>query len=179
VIKDRQQRRTRTWILALIVTLTMLVSPTGAYADTKRFPDSASDQPYAADIHTVVVRHAKRVRVAVHFNDFKITQYSTLTIWFDTRPALSGPEFVVILKPESSFTLRTSKAWKVGKNVPCPMNASFLMGRSEDAVLAVPRRCLGKPRKVRVSVRSTELYATRVFHDWAPAKRSFYPWVRR
>lgn len=170
-------------VLALLITTFALVTtwqPAGAA--TLRFTDPV-DSRYAPDLRRITVVHKRRLTVIAHHSGTPMSQYTLIRYWIDSRPRNPGPEFFVMVIPNSDgLTLRRSETWKQerGNVVRCPGLRAHADYLANDALrLSVPRRCLGNPSRVRVAIRVEERYADRNFSDWAAGRHRFMPPVHR
>ena len=89
----------------------------------------------------------------------------------------------VVVNPSSDglFLYKTDD-WGGGRVVPSPgLRAQAVIGDDDLAVrISVPAADIGKPKAVRVAVRSSQVTPNGVAKDWAAAAREFIPgWVAR
>lgn len=153
---------------------------------TAVFADARGEQPGAADILRVRVVDdpgterplVVRVRLdSVHAGD-------GVVVWLDTDPWHPGPEHVAggVANSDALGVSRVPGWSGKGRWVDCP---GFRMGYDQwrpppEAVLRVPRGCVGWPGAVRVGVVSIRAApGTGAVRDFAPARHAFYAWVPR
>lgn len=156
-----------------------------AQADSASFTDRHGDIRSGNDILRVrVVNGADggaRLNLVARLRDLGSTD--RVDFWIDTDPHDRGPEYRASGVSESDFMeLRAVDGWGTqGTAVPC---RGFDIGMnggdpSERARFTIPRRCLGGPGPVRVSVHSRRVTDNGAQNDWAPARHAWYPWVAR
>ena len=164
--------------LALLASLTALPS---AEADVRRFRDAAGDTGLPADLTTVRVDNGADT-VEVKARPGRVGFEDLFTFWLDTRPKNPGPEYKVVVVPNSdSFgLLRVDAFGQQGTPVPCDgLRATADNFTPEWVSTSVPRSCLRHPGKVRVAVKARYTDGDTSVVDWAPAKRTFFGWVAR
>ncbi len=169
---------------ATLVAATTLAAAWGAQApasaETRVLHDKVGDsRTGSGDIRAVRIGHWPRklaVRVLpvrrsglAHFYD----------IWIDTDPHNPGPERVIPAGLEVSpatRVLRTDRFGQFGRPVCRLPHGSGYDTSAQEFWVVVPRACLGRPARVRVSVHSSEEFGP---SDWAPRFPRFSPWVAR
>jgi len=164
--------------VAVIASLTALPS---AQADTRRFHDPAGDTGLPADLTAVRVSNGAET-VEVVARPGRVGFQDRFTYWFDTSRKNPGPEYKVVVVPNSGDfgLLRVDAFGEQGSPVVCDglraMADHFTPGRVSTSV---PRSCLDNPGKVRVSVKARYSDGDTSVVDWAPGKRRFFGWVDR
>jgi hypothetical protein len=153
-----------------------------AQADVARFVDANNDTSSSADIRVVQVDNTSTVRgkVIVRILQDKIRVGDSVEIFFDTRPRDPGPEFSIGGTFGSEYGMNHRERWGAyGPFIPyrCGyrMKGDYTDGRTR---VAVPRKCLGNPGKIRVAVR-VERGNPPTSRDWARAPRTWLGWVHR
>jgi hypothetical protein len=152
-----------------------------AEANVRRFSDSRSDTASGIDIWSVRVDNSTkdRSKVRVRIRQDDVTFGDSITVYLDTRPADPGPEFAMYGATASEYSLHHTEWWKkAGKMVPgdCGYRERIKAGKDITRVM-IPRRCINKPGKIRVAVRTTRNDPAAT--DWAAARRAFLGFVRR
>jgi hypothetical protein len=154
-----------------------------ALADTALFSDPRDAQT-SADILTVLVDNSttdtNKVTVSVRVGEFRDGDH--LTVYFDTRRQDFGPEYRFGVVQGSEYGYTSMKTWEIwDRFLSGCSNLLELGGDGDEDVIrvAVPRACLGRPDKVRVSVHLQRGYSGEGTHDWAKAWRTWLPWVDR
>jgi len=158
--------------LSLVATFATLQP---AHADTATFRDKG------AHLTTVTVTHGA-TNVTVKANVQRMTFGSYFTFWLDTNANNSGPEYKMVIHPNSDgmSVLRVGNFTDSGWSVRCNgFRASADVFGPQFVSIIVPRSCIGYPRKVRVSVRGYYDVPGPNVIDWAPGKRQFFCWVNR
>ncbi len=146
-----------------------------AHADTRTFVDKG------AHLTTVKVSHGAS-NVTVKANVGPMTFGSYFTFWLDTNAKNSGPEYKMVIYPNSDgmSVLRVGNFTDAGRSIRCDgFRASADIFGPQVVSITVPRSCIGYPRKVRVSVRAYYDVPGLNVIDWAPGKRQFFCWVHR
>jgi hypothetical protein len=178
-----QLNQLRIVVGVMVAGATFVVGANPAAAVRTPFEDTAGETDASSDITHVVVNNATTDnRVAVSAEMGNMIDGDTATLWLDTRPAVDGPEYKLLIRPESDgFTLRrVSDFTGNGTTVACAsMRVRLLTGHDVTARWSVPRPCLGYPGAVRASVRGKYYYASTIVTDWAPGYHRFFPWVAR
>ena len=162
----------------VVVLASLLALPT-ASADTRRFRDAAGDTGLPADLTTVRVSNGTET-VDISARPGRVEFGDIFVFWLDTRPRNAGPEYKVVVVPNSdAFGLvRVGAFGKRGRPVPCDgLRATADHGAPEWVSASVPRSCLRDPGKVRVAVKARYTDGDTSVVDWAPAKRRFFGWV--
>jgi hypothetical protein len=156
--------------------LASLTVATPAAAAVRTFHDRAGDTGVRADITTVRVSNSD-TRVAVAARVGRINFEDFFTFWFDTVPANAGPEYKVVVFPNSDgITLKRLGSFGAsGTTVSCGGLRAQADAFGEDLVrVSVPRSCMRNPGAVRVSLRARYKFPERTIADWAPAERAFF-----
>ena len=155
-----------------------------ASADTRTFQDARGDTGTPADITAVKVANGSggghRVAVRAEVGQLGIEDF--FTFWLDTRPSDAGPEYKVVVYPNSDGIQlrRLDDFGEAGTAVPCDRLRARADAFGPDVVsISVPRSCMGNPGRIRVSVRGRYVDDGHQVRDWAPAERSFFGWVNR
>jgi hypothetical protein len=169
-------------VLAAAATLPLTAGAV-AHADSVAVSDPADATASPADIRKVRVNHAERtvyVRVKVADLPAALENGPGMILWFDTDRSEPGPEFrmgVPIFEGGDWAVVRTDGWRPVGEQLNCPSEVRYLP--AQDALrVEVARRCLDRPRKVRVSAKMEDWFdPSHVVRDWAPGRRAFTPWV--
>ena len=157
----------------------LLALPGAATADTAAFDDPVGDST-SVDITRVRVAHENAVKVSVR-SAVPLAAGQVYAFWIDTGRG-PRPTYAVKFRANSDFDDQLGIVETFGQRpsrfVTCPgMRAHADMFDDAPVSLRIPRRCLGDPRRVRVAVRFADEVAGTV--DWAPARRTFGPWVER
>ena len=88
---------------------------------------------------------------------------------------------MLVLPNSDGFHLEEVKSW----DGPSPaVRCRGLRVRAnahgpEKMSISVPRLCLDRPARVRISVHAKFLYASRIVVDWGPGKHRWFGWVRK
>lgn len=98
--------------------------------------------------------------------------------WVDTKPRNRGPEYVGTVSLEVVPTADVRHTGRFGHFGPvsCEVRTASYDPDAQTVKVVFPRRCFGKPARLRVSTQSSMEYENA---DWAPARRVFGPWVPR
>lgn len=175
-------------LAAALALLVPVVAATPAHAQVRTITDTTGDGSDGAgaggprtwgDVGTVRVTHGpKRVVFRVfaapggRLPDF-------YDLWVDTNKANRGPEFVVTysLETERIAVSSTDRFLQFGPTT-CSLDTDRII--RQGVRLVVPRRCLKTkgfkvPWRIRTSVQTSMEYENA---DWAPARKTFGPWVR-
>ena len=158
----------------------MLAVPQGAAsADTTAYDDPVGDST-SVDISRVRVVHRDAVTVRVH-SAVPLAAGQVYTFWIDTGRG-PRPTYAVTFRANSDFggqlAIVESFGRRASRFVDCPgLRGHADMFDDRPVSVRLPRTCLGDPRRVRVAVRFGDEQTGDV--DWAPARRTFGPWVRR
>jgi hypothetical protein len=159
--------------------LAALVTVPAASADTRRFRDVAGDTGLPADLTTVRVSNGPET-VDIAARPGRVGLEDLFVYWLDTRPRNAGPEYKVVVAPNSDDfgLLRVGAFGKRGRPVACEgLRARADHFTPEWISTSVPRSCLGNPGKVRVAVKARYTDGETSVVDWAPSKRRFFGWV--
>jgi len=164
--------------------LTTVAVALPAQADTRTFTDRAGDTGTGADITWVKVANGSggghRIAVRAEIGQLGIEDF--FTFWFDTASLDAGPEYKVVVYPNSDgIQLRVLDEFgEKGRGVRCEgLRARADAFGPDEVSVSVPRSCMGYPGKVRVSLRGRYVDDGHQVRDWAPAERKFFDWVQR
>lgn len=145
-----------------------------AHADTRSFTDPKPN------ITKVTVKHSRAITVTVKTGPYRVGSY--FTVYLDTDPADPGPEYRNDIYPNSEVMplKRVERFGQQGRTVRCDgLRARADAYGPEEVALIVPRSCVGRPAKVRVSVRGYFDVKGPNVKDWAPGFHKFTGWVCR
>jgi hypothetical protein len=165
--------------LAVSVVAIALVVPAGsAHADITAYDDPVGDST-GVDISRVRIVHRNAVTVRVT-SAVPLDVDQTYTFWVDTGRGPGRPTYRVSFVANAGFDDALGVVGSFGERpsrfVRCRgMRARADMFADDPVSLRIPRRCLGDPKRVRVAVRFAD--GTTGGVDWAPARRTFGPWV--
>lgn len=171
---------------ALLTGAVVVTAGYGAESEAATFRDRAGEHAGAADILRVRVLnepHSTRpIVVRVRFDTVRAGD--GLLVWLDTDPERRGPEHRAggIANSDALGVSRVAGWSGTAQPVRCP---SFRMIYDQwrspaEAVLRVPRSCVGRPDAIRVNVVSRRQgHDGAVLRDFAPAWHAFYAWVPR
>jgi hypothetical protein len=134
----------------------------------------------SVDVSQVRVVHRNAVKVSVR-SAVPRAAGQVYSFWIDTGRG-PRPTFHVSFRANSDFSDSLAVVRPFGqrpiRTVQCPgMRAHADMFDEAPVSLRIPRRCIGDPKRVRVSVRFEDETTGSV--DWAPERRTFTPWVAR
>ena len=157
----------------------MVASVPPAQADSKTFHDARGDTNAPSDITKVVVRNGgpsgTRVSTSVKVGD--LATRDRVSFWFDTRRRNAGPEYRIVVEPNTSGpVLEKVNGW----NGPTTIKRCRGLRARADAFgpdvvsTSAPRPCLGRPPRVRVAVKARFVYTRRIVVDWAPGRHAFF-----
>lgn len=160
---------------ALVAATTVVVGAGPAQAATYSFDDPAGDIPTGADILRVTVNNGRRIVVKISHRDLDRAAHPAVFVYLDTKRSRSGPEFVMDVNQYEWYLWRT-RHWKRTGDAPLgsPYSGRFDYDTNVTTI-RIPRRTVGYPGKVRVSV--VALNGSSV--DYAPGYRTFCRWVPR
>lgn len=164
--------------------LTTVAVALPAHADTRTFTDRAGDTGTGADITSVKVANGSGGghRIAVRADVGQLGFEDFFTFWFDTASLDAGPEYKVVVYPNSDgIQLRVLDEFgDKGRAVRCDgLRARADAFGPDEVSVSVPRSCMGYPGNVRVSLRGRYVDDGHRVTDWAPAERKFFAWVPR
>lgn len=175
-------RRAATIVGASLATSLAVAMP--AYADTTTFADRTGEHGNRADITSVKVANGSggghRVAVLASVRSLEVRDY--FTFWLDTRSSNAGPEYKVVVYPNSDGIglQRVGSFGDGGTTVTCDgLRARADAFGPNEVAISVPRSCLGNPGKVRVAVHGRFVRGGTTYRDWAPKYRIFFGWVAR
>jgi hypothetical protein len=150
-----------------------------AQADSKTFHDARGDTNAPSDITKVVVRNGgpsgTRVSTSAQVGD--LAPHDRVSFWFDTRRRNVGPEYRVVVEPNSDgLALEKVSGWRGPTTIQrCRGLRAHADAFGPDVVSAsVPRPCIDRPPRVRVAVKAKFVYARRIVVDWAPGQHAFF-----
>ncbi|KQV69542.1 hypothetical protein ASC64_06760 [Nocardioides sp. Root122] len=151
--------------------------PGAARADTGSFDDPVGDAT-SVDITRVRVAHENAVKVSVR-SAVPLAAGQVYRFWIDTGRG-PRPTYAVEFRANSDFGGQLAVVESFGQRpsrfVRCPgLRAHADMFDDRPVWVRVPRTCLREPNRVRVAVRFADEIAGSV--DWAPARRTFTPWI--
>lgn len=163
------------WALGLL----LAVAPAPAMADTEVFADPVGDST-SVDISQVRVAHRDAVIVRVR-SAVPLAAGQVYAFWIDVGRD-PEPDYHVAFRANSDFddALDLVRSFGVRRHgtVRCPgLRARADIFADEPVSIRIPRRCLGKPRRVRVAVKFRDEITGAA--DWAADRRTFGPWVKR
>lgn len=166
-------------ILGMILGMILTTASSPAVADTRTVDDPVGDSTFV-DVSRVRVVHRDAVTVRVR-SAVPLAVGQRYSFWIDAGRG-PGPNYHVAFIANSDFDdalgLVRSFSDRPSRFVPCPgLRARADIFDDRPVSIRVPRRCLDDPRRVRVAVRFKDETVGTV--DWAPARRTFGPWVRR
>jgi len=148
-----------------------------AHAGTAAFEDPVGDST-SVDISQVRVVHRNAVKVSVR-SAVPLAAGQVYSFWIDTGRG-PRPTFHVSFRANSDFSDSLAVVRSFGQRptrvVRCPgMRAHADIVDDAPVSLSLPRSCIGDPKRIRVAVRFEDETTGSV--DWAPARRTFTPWV--
>ena len=169
--------------VAVAAATALVTISTGAvYAGTTSFNDPA-ETANPEDIVRVSVTHAPRI-LTVRVKQQSMQQGGTdlpihAVIAISTGPRYDGPEWLIEqpFYTEGGPNLRRTQGWGGPKGPYRDCIAGLRWSATKDVIrFSVPRRCIGRPSKVRVNVkyRFFEPVGTRTV-DHAPGRRVLGP----
>jgi len=168
--------------IAAAVVVMALVLAVPAAADVRRFTDAANDASTSVDIRAARVDNSTTARnqVIVVVRQENVRLGDAIEIFLDTRPGDPGPEYSIGGATASEYLLRHREHWKgPGRVVPFRCGYRLRINEETDRTRAVMQRsCLRHPGRVRVAIRVVRGIPP-ISRDWAPARRTWSPWVRR
>lgn len=179
-------------VVAFVLACTLVQQP--AHAAEALFFDERGDAPARIDVERVKVVHMRQaVRVIVKIRDLRRTENclpDRVTVFVDTLRDRVGPEFYGGIGG-CHYTFGGMRRWQ--STGPTDPDDPFTDGcrgfrmrydyRLDRVSMRFPRtrECIGLPGRVRVSVeteRASESGEPDAVTDWAPQRRTFYPWVQ-
>lgn len=183
-------KTSRTLLSGLVAgALAATLTATPADAQTRRLHDKRGDAPRGSDIRAVKVTHARqRVKVRIRMTEIGRDAHGVLRpvgVYFDSKRRRRGPElYIGVSGGFDVYRLKHGKPWFEGDpNQRCYRGADAnLEERKEVAIIVAHhmRRCLGRPKAVRVRVKTTFYRRSGpARHDYAPDGRKFTRPVRR
>ncbi len=160
-------------IVAVAASLaTVVATAQPAAADVKTFTDRGEY------LTTVRVRHgAENIRINAHVGDYNIGSH--FSFWLDTDGDDPGPEYKIKVYPNTEvLPIRKVESFADnGSGIGCNYRASANAHGSDYVGVIVPRRCVGTPDRIRVSVRANYYIPGPNVVDWGPARKKFFGWV--
>ncbi len=174
--------RNRVLVVAAAAVVASIAPTVPAHADVRRFTDPRHDTSSTVDILAVRVDNSTthRNKVIVTVRQANVRFGDSITIYVDTRAKDPGPEYAIAGTTASEYLMRHQERWSgYGKPIPFQCGYRLRIHQRTDATRAViPRHCLGDPGRVRVAVKAVRGQPP-TSRDWAEARRSWLPWVRR
>ncbi len=174
--------RTISTLLALGLVATGVIGTAGsASAATAVVKDGADATASLTDVLRMKVRHGQhRVVVRTKHTNLKRRNAAGASIYLDTEPERSGPEFVVDLGlgRGTDYQLTKVRAWKrVGDPRVCAFTVE-LDPAADTVKVKLPRTCLRTPEEVRVSLKMRdEADGSHPVTDWVPGRRAWTSWL--
>jgi hypothetical protein len=166
-----------------------------ALADVQRFDDSVTDQTGEAGIRWVRVDNSTaaldKVKVVTRVGNMLTGPGDSAPLqqlYIDTKPNDPGPEYRILTGQD--IGLYRVDGWRdTGTYIPaqCAGSSHYggyvgrypkIQGHYNRIFVAIKRGCIANPAKVRVAVH-TYFHPDRGPQDWARARNTFLPWVRR
>jgi hypothetical protein len=171
------------WAAGLAAAALLAATGGTAIADRETFDDEQGNVAASVDIHHVTVVNGSAthhsVKIVVLQRDLR--GGDAIDVWIDTLPANPGPEYRAGLKANTdAFGLLKVRTWSSRGHI---VKAPRLIARSDAtvpgdrSVLIIPRRALGDPSAIRMSVRVLRHTPHGWVRDWAPTWHKFYDWV--
>ena len=174
-------RQLSTWTTGLVLTsLVLATAPAPAMADAKGFDDPVGDSTFV-DISHVRVVHRDSVIVHVR-SAVPLRAGQLFAFWIDAGHG-RRPDYYVAFNPNTDVGLDLVRVRSFedrrSRLVQCPgMRLRADINVADKPVsIRIPRRCLKNPGRVRVAVQFKDESMGTV--DWAVARRTFGPWVKR
>jgi hypothetical protein len=160
----------------------MMALDAPAHADVRQFVDARDDTTSSLDLWSVTVNNSShsRDKVIVAVREDQILDGDEIVIFFDTRRRDRGPEYLLGGVYGGEYGMSHMEGWRRdGAFISWRCGYRMRTDIAQDRTRAVvPRRCLGAPGRVRVSVKVERGYPA-TSRDWAPAHETWFPWVRR
>jgi hypothetical protein len=180
--------RTAAAAAVALATAVALMAP--AVAAERLFRDAADDAPARVDIRRVRVEHgARALRLVVRVDRLRRNRggaTDSAVVYVDHMTRRRGPEFYAQVEGfHSSFG--RMRRWRPVRSSQDPDRCNGFraryQARADRVVFVLPRSrdCLGRIRRVRVSVtvaHPRDPSWSDFVVDHAPARRQFYRWVR-
>lgn len=151
-----------------------------AIGETRTFHDRRGDVSASVDIRGVKVVNGapgdRRIKVTVYQRH--LLGGDEIDIWVDTRSAHPGPEYRVGAKANTDAlgVLRVRSWGGRGHLIRCSQldvrSDQFASG--DRSRFLIPRRCLGSPGAIRISVRVQRDTSSGSVRDWAPRRHVFF-----
>lgn len=147
-------------------------------AASRSYTDPAGDSGKATDLRAVTVSYDARLRVTATYPGSSLKK-SVLRYWLDTLPHNHGPEFLVVVVPNSdgSGILAIDDWGQIrGDPVDCAgfgAHADVFATRHKTWV-GLPPSCIGAPHKVSVALQSRRGKSS----DWVKDTRTYLPPVK-
>jgi hypothetical protein len=178
--RQAHRRPSRPAVLCMIGALLAAVIPAvvaqPAYAASDSLRDPAGDLASGADIRSVRIYNERPIVVKVFHRDLRRSASPSVSVYIDTNVSRSGPEYVLNVSVWEWYMWRT-RGWRAVGGYPL---ASTYFGRfdysTEVTTVRIPRRSLGYPGHIRVSVVARD---GRGAPDHAPRYHAFSPWLGR
>jgi hypothetical protein len=179
-------------VLAIFVPV-VVMSP--AAANVERFDDSLTDQGGEVGIRWVQVDNSSasldKIKVLTRIGEIPSEPACCVPIqalFLDTRPNNPGPEYRVLTGQDIGL-YRVDGWHDAGRFIPasCAGSAHYggyvgaypeTGGHYNRILVAIKRGCVGNPGKIRVAVHAY-ISGHPQAQDWAKARKTFLPWLRR
>ncbi len=167
----------RSTVIAALAAVTALVVGASAPAlgDVRVVKDPTKDG--SSDVTRVRIGHTEgslKVKIRVATKDDFAHFYD---LWVDTDATDPGPEFVVTSTFEVLPRVSVSSTEDFGDlqgATRCTVRTAEASFKTKTYRFSVPRRCLGRPDQVRVSLEASDELGR---HDWVPGPHLFSAWV--
>jgi hypothetical protein len=155
-----------------------LVPAGAAVASTSTYQDPSRDSTANSDIRSVTVTNsAADDQLVVRVRLDRVVLASSVTVYVDRARRNPGPELRMVAAPDSEWALYRVDRWgQRGKPITTCGRVRYSESAKPVALWRTSRTCLHLKGSVRVAVKLAgpgRAGGT----DWAPAARTFYPWV--
>lgn len=173
--------------MAAAITGLLILLPATAHAQARTFHDRSHDTSWV-DLTKIHVSYAKRLTLVIHHRQQPVDFRTGFDIWIDTDAKNRGPEYRYSFIPDSdaSFFNHVDGWWKLGPDTGCyGVNGVRVRipgdtgSTTKPIRVSFPARCLGRPGRARVAIRTQNTGGAKASIDWAPKRRTFFGWVAR